>query len=192
MENRQERNLYTVVYLFNTFCHMKLIAAVLSFTLFCAFVVKEPLTGSKVSAEDAKKALEIHNAARKKVGVPALQWSPELARYAQAWAEELAATKCDLDHRPKSGKWKQLYGENLYWSSDAATVMDACNSWMEEQKDFKNKPVVSGDKGTGHYSQMIWSTTTKLGMGLAACKDGSVIVVANYDPPGNYIGKKAY
>jgi hypothetical protein len=172
--------------------NMKIILTLLSFVLVGAFAKKVPLTEAKVSDEDAQKALDLHNAARKEVGVPALQWSPELASYAQAWADELAATKCDLDHRPKSGKWKQVYGENLYWSSSSASVMDACNSWLKEKKNFKNKPVTAGDKGTGHYSQMIWSSSAKLGMGLGVCKDGSVIVVANYDPPGNYIGKKAY
>ncbi|MEY3405870.1 MAG: hypothetical protein RL161_1300, partial [Bacteroidota bacterium] len=38
----------------------------------------------------------------------------------------------------------------------------------------------------------VWSQTTHVGMAKAVCKDGSVLVVANYDPPGNYIGQKPY
>jgi len=39
---------------------------------------------------------------------------------------------------------------------------------------------------------MFWRNTKKVGWGVAKCKNGSYIIVANYDPPGNYMGEKAY
>ena len=42
--------------------------------------------------------------------------------------------------------------------------------------------------GTGHFSQIVWAASAKLGVGVSS-KDGTVIVVANYDPPGNFRGK---
>jgi hypothetical protein len=42
-----------------------------------------------------------------------------------------------------------------------------------------------------HYTQMIWRDTTALGCGEAIC-DKTLIVACNYDPPGNYIGRRPY
>jgi pathogenesis-related protein 1 len=39
---------------------------------------------------------------------------------------------------------------------------------------------------------MIWHSTTELGMGQANCAGGGTVVVAEYNPPGNYIGEKPY
>jgi pathogenesis-related protein 1 len=39
---------------------------------------------------------------------------------------------------------------------------------------------------------MVWKETTHVGMGIAICKNGGMIIVANYNPAGNYIGEKPY
>jgi hypothetical protein len=36
---------------------------------------------------------------------------------------------------------------------------------------------------------VVWKNSTELGMGMARDQTGKVIVVANYNPPGNYIGQ---
>jgi pathogenesis-related protein 1 len=45
---------------------------------------------------------------------------------------------------------------------------------------------------TGHYTQMVWRSTTQVGMGQASCPGGALVIVAEYNPPGNYIGQKPY
>jgi len=35
---------------------------------------------------------------------------------------------------------------------------------------------------------MIWRDSTELGMGVATDDSGNIIIVANYNPPGNVIG----
>ena len=42
--------------------------------------------------------------------------------------------------------------------------------------------------GTGHFTQVVWAGSRKLGVGVS-CRDGKVLVVANYDPPGNFGGQ---
>ena len=38
---------------------------------------------------------------------------------------------------------------------------------------------------------MIWKESKELGMGMARSKNGRTLIVANYHPRGNYIGKFA-
>ena len=167
--------------------------------LFAAVVVGTAqvieVTGSKLSPEEARVALEFHNKVRKDVKVSPLSWSTELASYAQAWADEIAKTGCKMRHRPRNGEWAQQYGENIFWGSPARfySAQIASENWYSEIKLFKNKSVTSENlEGVGHYTQMVWKTTTAVGIGKAVCAKDALIVVANYDPPGNVIGLKPY
>lgn len=151
-------------------------------------------TGSKISQADAQAVLNHHNKVRKDVGSAPLQWSAELAEYAQKWADHLAAEGCLMQHRPNSGEWAQKYGENIFWGSASSyTPLDASESWYDEIKKYKYG-VVTMDNfyPTGHYTQMVWKNTTHVGVGVAICSDGGIIIVANYNPAGNYIGEKPY
>ena len=144
-------------------------------------------TGSDVSKEDAQQALDLHNKYRADVGTPPLEWSAEVAAYAQEWANQLAANNCTFEHRQNGA-----YGENLFMGGGTWTVMDATNSWYNEIQKFDYNNPDANFMETGHYTQVVWRTTTKLGMGVATCSDGSTIIVANYDPPGNMQGEKPY
>ncbi|MGC4022624.1 MAG: CAP family protein [Cyclobacteriaceae bacterium] len=153
-------------------------------------------TGSNVSQEDAQAALDFHNKARKDVGSPPLEWSQELAEYAQAWADNLAKNNdCQMKHRPRDGgKWNQIHGENIFWGSASSyNAKNASESWYSEIKDYKYGPLTQSNwYGTGHYTQLVWKNTTKVGIGQAVCSSGAIIIVGNYDPPGNYMGEKPY
>ncbi len=134
-----------------------------------------------------------HNAARASVNPPAstpippLVWSGEVAAVAQAYAE-----KCVFEHS------QSPYGENLYASSGSSTPADVVTSWVSEAADYDYAS--NNCSGIcGHYTQVVWADTTKLGCGMANCTTGSPfgsgswqIWVCNYDPPGNFIGQKPY
>ncbi len=155
------------------------------------------VSGSFLSESQVNEVLDFHNQTRVEVGVKPMEWSVELAAFAQEWADRLAFSKgCRMEHRPQKGKWEGKFGENLYWSSGykiSEAPLLATQVWADEKKDFKNKPIHPRNlAATGHYTQMVWHNTTQMGMGMAVCKNGDVIVVANYNPPGNYIGEKAY
>lgn len=163
----------------------------------CSFSVQAqrvPLeTGSKVSQSDAQEALDYHNKVRADVGSPKLKWSEGLARYAQLWADHLAAG-CKLEHRPSTGAWAQKHGENIFWGGgEDYTALDASESWYSEINDYKyGKLNNSNWYKTGHYTQMVWKNTTHVGIGVAVCKNGSILIVANYNPSGNFMGEKPY
>ena len=152
-----------------------------------------PVSGSKLPQGEAQIALDFHNKVRQDVGSPVLQWSAVLSGYAQAWADHLAEP-CKLEHRPDSGPWAQKHGENIFWGGgEGYTALNASESWYSEIKEYKYGPVT--DKNwykTGHYTQMVWKSTTHVGIGKAVCKNGSVLIVANYSPSGNYIGERPY
>ncbi len=151
-------------------------------------------TGSKVTKEAALEALDYHNKVRADVKVNALEWSEDLAKFAQEWADHLATEGCNMQHRPHSGEWSQKYGENIFWGMGRDySALDASKSWYSEIKDYTyGKLNGSNWYKTGHYTQMVWKNTTHVGIGIAICSDGAIIIVANYDPPGNYMGEAPY
>jgi pathogenesis-related protein 1 len=147
-------------------------------------------TGSNVPQDQAQAALDLHNAKRHDVGTPPLQWSTDLAAVAQTWANHLAADQnCGLVHTVNN-----KYGENLFGGRGRQfTAQDASQAWYGEIKDYHGATLTAANFGpTGHYTQMVWSTTTKVGVGEATCPGGAIVIVAEYDPAGNYIGQKPY
>lgn len=149
-------------------------------------------TGSKLTPEEVQNLITLHTNIRAAVKVGPLTWSTELAAYAQKWADHLAATNCDLAHRPSSGEWKQIYGENMFaGSAKFFTVADAVKLWENEKKNYKGQAIGSGSANSGHYTQIVWKSTRQVGCGKAVCKD-NLIVVCNYDPQGNIAGQLPY
>jgi pathogenesis-related protein 1 len=151
------------------------------------------------SSVSIQQILDAHNAYREEVGIPRLTWSDSLARYARQWANELAHHRgCVLQHRPYDAKspWNQLYGENIFMGGGTdwkPTVLDAVAGWGSEKEyyDADDNKCKNG-KVCGHYTQIVWKNTTQVGCGVAGCPDGYVIIVCNYNPPGNYEGERPY
>jgi pathogenesis-related protein 1 len=153
-------------------------------------------TGSQISPQDARAMLDYHNKVRNDQHIAPLTWSSQLAAYAQDWADSLANTyHCKLIHRAGVGKNYFGYGENLYQGRSSTTVnpLNAALAWYDEIQNYHyGKLDESNWFKTGHYTQMVWKSTVEMGVGIATCPGGSVIVVANYNPPGNYMGQYPY
>jgi len=133
----------------------------------------------------ASNMLAAHNAVRGGVGVPALVWSEQLAGVAQEWANTLAA-RGQFFHRPNS-----RYGENLFEITGAsAAPAEVVNQWASESRNYKYSSNTCHGV-CGHYTQIVWRDTKKVG--CASARSGrSEIWVCNYDPPGNWTGKRPY
>ncbi|HWA13414.1 MAG TPA: CAP domain-containing protein [Burkholderiales bacterium] len=150
-------------------------------------VVAGRAVGSRMSGADARALLDHHNKARFAVGLKPLKWSAPVATHAQKWAEKLAATSCRMQHSSDSD-----YGENLYQGTQGVfTALDASRAWEAEKKDLDGPLTRANLKSVGHYTQMVWRETARVGCGEATCNK-TLIVVCNYDPPGNYLGRKPY
>lgn len=138
---------------------------------------------------EAATFLEVHNNARHSVGVPPLAWSPVLAADSQKRADQLLAAGGNLIHRTDSP-----YGENLAGGrgGNRATLPRlAAELWLRERALYKDGPAGSQDD-VGHYTAMVWRTTTQVGYGLAVGADGTWVLVAGYAPQGNVVGRHPY
>ncbi|KAK9420530.1 putative Glycoside hydrolase family 128 protein [Seiridium unicorne] len=140
---------------------------------------------------DQQKALGAHNTKRKAKGLKALIWDTQLAKNATAYAQHLAQIG-KLEH--SSGDQRPNQGENLAWASASSTpLLMSANMWLGEEKNYHGEPIGQGDFGSyGHYTQCMWKSTTKLGMGSAKDSKGGVYIVGRYSPPGNITGQKPY
>lgn len=140
----------------------------------------------KLTDADIKSFLTTHNIERVAKGCPALVWDNELALVAQKYALKLA----DLGRLEHSKN--NVYGENLFMGyGKDYTIADAAKSWLSEKIYFTHKKFSANDMKAGHYTQMIWKRTLKVGAAKVV-KNGNIYVVANYSPAGNYLGQEAY
>ena len=145
---------------------------------------------------DPAAMLAAHNQWRSKTGVPALKWSNDLAGSSQKWADQLARNGCRSKH--STGK----YGENIYWAgaaqrSDGTSSVqkiidrDAVDAWGNEVQDY-DYASNSCHGVCGHYTQVVWKSTTEVGCGMAICSDKAQLWVCQYTPRGNMVGEKPY
>jgi pathogenesis-related protein 1 len=143
---------------------------------------------TRMKPADVRAILAHHNSVRADVGVGPLRWDDGLASYAQQWADQLAASGCRLRHRRADA-----YGENLYQGTAGHyTAVDAARAWASEQTLYGGGAITETNyRGIGHYTQMVWRDTAKVGCGEALCR-GTLLVACNYDPPGNTLGRKPY
>lgn len=144
--------------------------------------------GSIILQAEYQDILDRHNYWRSQLGIAPLVWSDELAAYANDWGDQLSNNGCDFKHRT-NGK----YGENLFMAMGGnPTGTEVADSWASERKDFDYDTWGSNWMKVGHYTQMIWENTTKVGCAMVKCSNGNIIWVCNYDPPGNYPDQYPY
>lgn len=183
---------------------LAVIMAIGALSISCASINKPIIEPTKLLG-----IIKAHNNVRGEKGLKSVKWSPELATYAQQWANYLAfKNNCRMQHRPRSGKYRQKYGENLYWASPSMiwgsnsqsgntvqkiTPTDVVSSWASEEKDYNYATnSCRPGKQCGHYTQIVWENSTEVGCGMAVCADKGQLWVCNYNPPGNWVGEKPY
>lgn len=158
------------------------------------------LTTSGKAATDprasiADRLLAAHNAERETAGLPPMAWDRELERRAQAWADHLAADHILEHHVPARGAAAE--GENL-WAGTAGYFSpdQMVGGWIAEKPHFINGvfPSISTDghwEHVGHYSQLMWRNTRRIG--CATARSGQTdYLVCRYQSAGNIYGERAY
>ncbi|CAF4183702.1 unnamed protein product [Rotaria sp. Silwood2] len=139
--------------------------------------------------------LKLHNNYRARHCAPPLVISQRLNQIAQSYAEHLAATST-FEHSGNQLENEPL-GENLYmqwitFGRAPGSAREAVKGWYDEisMHNFQ-RPKFSPK--TGHFTQLVWKSSKKLGVGIAYSPDRrGVYVVANYYPAGNIMGSGSF
>jgi len=156
---------------------------------------------------NADAVTNAHNELRKKHGLDPLVYEKSLEEKAQKWAKKLHDDGCKMAHSHGDT------GENLFWASaySSAAARDERGAWIwhrsvqrvDEREvvqawydevqwyDYEKNSCQEG-KVCGHYTQVVWHTTTEVGCAATVCEDFSQIWVCEYAPAGNVVGKRPY
>ncbi|XP_029994342.1 peptidase inhibitor 16-like isoform X2 [Sphaeramia orbicularis] len=147
--------------------------------------------------EDQEELLvELHNHYRGVVSPSAsamlpLRWDPSLKLIAEGYA-----AKCIWNHNPEL----EDTGENLFVGTGPLDLRVALEKWFLEHLDYEyNNNSCDEDKMCGHYTQMVWADTHRVGCAFHLCNQMEGLdwervsfLVCNYYPAGNYEGERPY
>ncbi|XP_049422155.1 GLIPR1-like protein 1 [Epinephelus fuscoguttatus] len=149
-----------------------------------------------------------HNRARSSVSPPAsdmlyMTWDEGLAITARAWARH-----CVFEHNGYLKDVRRVHptfssvGENIWTSSSPHfDVSRAIKRWVDEKQDYDyNRNICT--KVCGHYTQVVWASSFKVGCAVQLCTNGvkytsfadqeGILFVCNYATAGNVNGGRPY
>ncbi len=131
--------------------------------------------------------MSVHAGARAQVGLPALAWDEALASDAQRWADALARAHA-FRHAAQEAE-----GENLWMGTRGAfSYADMAGYWVGERRRLAApRRGAVGWHDVGHYTQIVWRDTRRLGCAVASNARDDVLV-CRYWPAGNVEGEPAY
>lgn len=161
----------------------------------CALPAAAPIAAQAVvRPADAlsQRLLAVQNAERARAGVAPLEWDPGLAQAAASYARTLAAIG-RLQHSPKQARPGQ--GENLWMGTRGAfTPEQMIGSWIAERSHFRpgifpNVSTTGNWMDVGHYTALIWPTTTRVGCAIYSSPQWDFLV-CRYSPSGNIDGRQ--
>ncbi|WP_438725981.1 CAP family protein [Parasphingorhabdus sp. DH2-15] len=158
-------------------------------------IIQSAYDGSEARRSDSalkQSMMTRHNAARRAVNAPPLVWDNALVASAKTYADTLARTG-RFQHDPANGGYN-AEGENLWMGTRTAFSYDEMvNAWIDERKDYKNGIFPNNSRtgnwgDVGHYTQIIWPSTTKVGCALSSNRQNDYLV-CRYSPGGNIVGR---
>jgi len=131
-----------------------------------------------------KQILDRHNFYRAQHCAPDLVWDEEIAASAQVWANG-----CVFDHDSATP-----FGENIAYRSVNDSPLSPIDSWYGEVKDY-NFAAPGTSTNTGHFTQVVWNGSTRIGCARAECPYSAFgkpaewgnanLYVCRYAEPGN-------
>jgi len=192
----------------------------ISLIAFClvkaAFSQKDPLVherrelgrrladGGVLTEADKQALLTAHNDHRSATALGNTESQPMATdMHEMVWDEDLAVSSkahadlCVFEHGQGS------FGENLYAAGSTVDNVDnidklkaGIQEWFNEYEAYDYDGHQCSEV-CGHYTQVVWASSTSMGCGYAECgpfPDNfyQVYLVCRYSPPGNYVGVRPY
>jgi hypothetical protein len=122
-------------------------------------------SSTSLTQAESKQMLAIHNKMRCSVGSSQLKWSRDLQCQAQKVADKCKYSNSDSLNSP------------IPASENIATGIDLDAAAWEWSMEYTQENPARTIK-TGHFTAMVWNSTTELGCGI--CRNGSGIIVCQY------------
>ena len=159
--------------------------------MLCAACVAVPASAVSLNASTfPARILAAHNAERAQVGMPPLVWDPALGNAAALYAQQMAMTGVFATRTVRSAA-----APAKIWmgSHDAFSVEAMVGGWSSEKRYFKpgifpNNSRTGDWEDVGHYTQMIWPTTQRVGCAVASTPRVDYLV-CRYATAGNIDGR---
>jgi len=134
-----------------------------------------------------------------------LEWDDDLALVAQSWVD-----RCIWSHNPnRTSDYGALVGGATYVGENLEVygttgfppnlVDFALDAWFEEVANYSYGPFSAGS--WGHYTQLVWADTHRVGCGLAVCPGSAFgfpnsftgyYLACDYAQGGNFLGRYPY
>jgi len=157
---------------------------------------------SAPTADEIKAYLDEHNKLRCLHGHPQMTWDDGTSKTAEAWAKKSLATGV---FRHSSRRYRHGAGENIAWQAGpnkqntVKHIGEMIQDWYSEiefcASDTCDKSR-SYRSAIGHFTQVIWKDSIKLGCGHATGSHPrygeQIYFVCQYSPAGNYISRRGH
>jgi hypothetical protein len=153
-------------------------------------LLSAPGAAQSFAAEFPARVLAAHNGVRAQAGVAPLAWDNALGSAAADYARLMAMTGRFHHSDPST---RAGSGENLWIGTHGAFSVEAMmRGWASEKRffapgTFPNVSRTGNWEDVGHYTQLIWPTTTRVGCALASTPRIDYLV-CRYAGAGNING----
>ena len=150
-----------------------------------------------ITAVDINNLLWVHNEARRMVIpkasiMPPIKWNTQLAVWAQKYENSCPGLVHSSDSARTNVAGFAYIGENLAAGYDSWA--SAAQAWVNERAYFTYPTTCATGKVCGHYTQVIWASSTDVGCGYSYCPSLTYkrYYRCVYGPGGNYVGEAPY
>ncbi|EGT59466.1 hypothetical protein CAEBREN_05075 [Caenorhabditis brenneri] len=121
------------------------------------------MTASEEEKEFIDQILVEHNTRRQRHNAPDLEYNEELSEMAQQWADKLAK-QAHISFSELSG-----VGENITFFPPDIDAESVVEHWYQEHEKYEYE-TPGWQTGTNYFTQVIWRSTKKIGVGCAYVK----------------------
>lgn len=134
------------------------------------------------------------------LSMPAVTWDPLLAQVAQNYAKRCVwAHNTNRTTEYANAGGSGYVGENIFGCGGyVPTAGQVVFDWAGESADY-NFQRNTCSAVCGHYTQVVWAASIRIGCGHASCPNGlsgapnlKHLVVCDYNPGGNITGQRPY